>query len=177
MPRNGSFVALTNPSRSPSPVTDNTEITKIRYARHLAFDPHLEVSRSPPKSCFFRRRPLLSPSIIINSTRRRAERQQPTSRPPRFLSFYCTGVFYRELLSSMQNDTGSPNPRRRRLSDESRRDGSGGGRDESSRKRKRRILSCDTCRRQKCRCELDEESEACSRCRSLRYALLLSLSS
>ncbi|KAF6815063.1 C6 zinc finger domain protein [Colletotrichum sojae] len=68
----------------------------------------------------------------------------------------------------MQNDVGSPNPRRRRLSDESRRDGSGGGRDESSRKRKRRILSCDTCRRQKCRCELDEESEACSRCRSLR---------
>ncbi|KAF6839944.1 C6 zinc finger domain protein [Colletotrichum plurivorum] len=68
----------------------------------------------------------------------------------------------------MQNEVGSPNPRRRRLSDESRRDGSGGGRDESSRKRKRRILSCDTCRRQKCRCELDEESEACSRCRSLR---------
>ncbi|KAK1723951.1 uncharacterized protein BDZ83DRAFT_753072 [Colletotrichum acutatum] len=40
--------------------------------------------------------------------------------------------------------------------------------EESSRKRKRRILSCDTCRRQKCRCELDEDSEACARCRSLR---------
>ncbi|OHF01010.1 hypothetical protein CORC01_03577 [Colletotrichum orchidophilum] len=51
-----------------------------------------------------------------------------------------------------------PSARRRRLSDDSRRDDV--GREESSRKRKRRILSCDTCRRQKCRCELDEESEA-----------------
>ncbi|WYZ42880.1 hypothetical protein EsH8_VI_000579 [Colletotrichum jinshuiense] len=66
----------------------------------------------------------------------------------------------------MYNQVDSPNVRRRRLSDESRRDGA--GKEDSSRKRKRRILSCDTCRRQKCRCELDDESEACARCRSLR---------
>lgn len=60
----------------------------------------------------------------------------------------------------------TPSVRRRRLSDDSRRDVV--GMEESSRKRKRRILSCDTCRRQKCRCELDEDSEACARCRSLR---------
>ncbi|UQC86868.1 uncharacterized protein CLUP02_12370 [Colletotrichum lupini] len=59
----------------------------------------------------------------------------------------------------------TPSVRRRRLSDDSRRDVV--GMEESSRKRKRRILSCDTCRRQKCRCELDEDSEACARCRSL----------
>ncbi|KAH9236040.1 hypothetical protein K456DRAFT_34677 [Colletotrichum gloeosporioides 23] len=70
--------------------------------------------------------------------------------------------------NTVQNETDAPNVRRRRLSDESRQDGAGGGRDESNRKRRRRILSCDTCRRQKCRCELDEESEQCSRCRSLR---------
>ncbi|KAK1638290.1 hypothetical protein BDP81DRAFT_316379 [Colletotrichum phormii] len=64
----------------------------------------------------------------------------------------------------------TPSLRRRRLSDNSRRDGV--GMEESSRKRKRRILSCDTCRRQKCRCELDEESEACARCRSLRFRSL-----
>ncbi|OLN95893.1 Transcriptional activator of proteases prtT 3 [Colletotrichum chlorophyti] len=65
--------------------------------------------------------------------------------------------------------------RRRRLSDESRREGtegSGAGKEDSGRKRKRRILSCDTCRRQKCRCELDDESEACARCRSLRFRSL-----
>ncbi|KAK2038954.1 hypothetical protein LZ31DRAFT_106838 [Colletotrichum somersetense] len=66
----------------------------------------------------------------------------------------------------MQNVAGSPGVRRRRLSDGSRRDEA--GREDSGRKRKRRILSCDTCRRQKCRCELDEESDVCARCRSLR---------
>ncbi|KAK1597973.1 uncharacterized protein LY79DRAFT_599281 [Colletotrichum navitas] len=66
----------------------------------------------------------------------------------------------------MQNEENSPSFRRRRLSDGSRRDEA--GREDSGRKRKRRILSCDTCRRQKCRCELDEESDVCARCRSLR---------
>ncbi|KDN64875.1 hypothetical protein CSUB01_02365 [Colletotrichum sublineola] len=66
----------------------------------------------------------------------------------------------------MQNGADSSGVRRRRLSDGSRRDET--GREDSGRKRKRRILSCDTCRRQKCRCELDEESDACARCRSLR---------
>ncbi|KAK2000779.1 hypothetical protein LX36DRAFT_399844 [Colletotrichum falcatum] len=66
----------------------------------------------------------------------------------------------------MQNGADSRSVRCRRLSDGSRRDEA--GREGSGRKRKRRILSCDTCRRQKCRCELDEESDACSRCRSLR---------
>ncbi|TIC93732.1 Transcriptional activator of proteases prtT [Colletotrichum higginsianum] len=66
----------------------------------------------------------------------------------------------------MPHEADSPAVRRRRLSNESRR--SGPGKEDLSRKRKRRILSCDTCRRQKCRCELDEESETCARCRSLR---------
>ncbi|EFQ28787.1 uncharacterized protein GLRG_03931 [Colletotrichum graminicola M1.001] len=70
----------------------------------------------------------------------------------------------------MQNEENSPGFRRRRLSDGSRRDEA--GREDSGRKRKRRILSCDTCRRQKCRCELDEESDVCARCRSLRYRSL-----
>ncbi|KAK1975503.1 hypothetical protein LZ30DRAFT_605498 [Colletotrichum cereale] len=70
----------------------------------------------------------------------------------------------------MGNEADSPGLRRRRLSDESRRDEA--GREDSGRKRKRRILSCDTCRRQKCRCELDEESDACARCRSLRFRSL-----
>ncbi|WQF85012.1 Putative zn(2)Cys(6) fungal-type DNA-binding domain-containing protein [Colletotrichum destructivum] len=66
----------------------------------------------------------------------------------------------------MPHEADSPAVRRRRLSDESRRGGP--GKEDLSRKRKRRILSCDTCRRQKCRCELEEESETCARCRSLR---------
>ncbi|KAK2013956.1 hypothetical protein LZ32DRAFT_529363 [Colletotrichum eremochloae] len=70
----------------------------------------------------------------------------------------------------MQNGADSSGVRRRRLSDGSRRDET--GREDSGRKRKRRILSCDTCRRQKCRCELDEESDACARCRSLRFRSL-----
>ncbi|KAK2065373.1 hypothetical protein LY76DRAFT_499771 [Colletotrichum caudatum] len=70
----------------------------------------------------------------------------------------------------MQNGAGSPGVRRRRLSDGSRRDEA--GREDSGRKRKRRILSCDTCRRQKCRCELEEESDVCARCRSLRFRSL-----
>ncbi|KAJ0166687.1 Transcriptional activator of proteases prtT [Colletotrichum tanaceti] len=70
----------------------------------------------------------------------------------------------------MSHEADSPAVRRRRLSDESRRDGP--GKKDLSRKRKRRILSCDTCRRQKCRCELDEESETCARCRSLRFRSL-----
>ncbi|TQN68695.1 Transcriptional activator of proteases prtT [Colletotrichum shisoi] len=70
----------------------------------------------------------------------------------------------------MPHEADSPAVRRRRLSDESRRVGP--GKEDLSRKRKRRILSCDTCRRQKCRCELDEESETCARCRSLRFRSL-----
>ncbi|KAK6212903.1 C6 zinc finger domain protein [Colletotrichum tabaci] len=70
----------------------------------------------------------------------------------------------------MTHEADSPAVRRRRLSDESRRGGP--GKEDLSRKRKRRILSCDTCRRQKCRCELDEESETCARCRSLRFRSL-----
>ncbi|KZL75071.1 c6 zinc finger domain protein, partial [Colletotrichum incanum] len=66
----------------------------------------------------------------------------------------------------MGSEVDSPGVRRRRLSDQSRREEA--GREDSSRKRKRRILSCDTCRRQKCRCELDKELDACARCRSLR---------
>ncbi|KAH8665429.1 hypothetical protein BGZ61DRAFT_462270 [Ilyonectria robusta] len=37
-----------------------------------------------------------------------------------------------------------------------------------ARKRKRRILSCDACRRLKCRCDLGEGSDTCARCRALR---------
>ncbi|KZL67658.1 C6 zinc finger domain protein [Colletotrichum tofieldiae] len=66
----------------------------------------------------------------------------------------------------MRSEADSLGVRRRRLSDQSRREEA--GREDSGRKRKRRILSCDTCRRQKCRCELDEDSDACARCRSLR---------
>ncbi|WZH41404.1 Zn2-C6 fungal-type domain-containing protein [Fusarium acuminatum] len=39
---------------------------------------------------------------------------------------------------------------------------------EPSKKRRRRILSCDPCRRLKCRCEIEYGSDTCSRCRNLR---------
>ncbi|KAG5821744.1 hypothetical protein H9Q74_001375 [Fusarium xylarioides] len=45
---------------------------------------------------------------------------------------------------------------------------------EPSKKRRRRILSCDACRRLKCRCELDFGSDTCSRCRNLRIPCLRS---
>lgn len=42
---------------------------------------------------------------------------------------------------------------------------------EPSKKRRRRILSCDPCRRLKCRCEIEYGSDTCSRCRNLRWVL------
>lgn len=39
------------------------------------------------------------------------------------------------------------------------------------RKRRRRIISCENCRKQKCRCEIEAGYSACARCRLLRYFL------
>ncbi|KAF4449933.1 Transcriptional activator of proteases prtT [Fusarium austroafricanum] len=45
---------------------------------------------------------------------------------------------------------------------------------EPAKKRRRRILSCDACRRLKCRCDLAYDSNTCSRCRNLRIACIKS---
>ncbi|KPM43227.1 hypothetical protein AK830_g3343 [Neonectria ditissima] len=42
----------------------------------------------------------------------------------------------------------------------------------AGKKRRRRILSCETCRKIKCRCEYEQGSQICSRCRSLRITCL-----
>ncbi|KAH6997406.1 hypothetical protein EDB80DRAFT_727783 [Ilyonectria destructans] len=67
----------------------------------------------------------------------------------------------------METEPGRRSSRPKRALDKSHQNGR-----EANPKKRRRILSCDTCRRLKSRCEFPNGQDVCSRCRTLRISCL-----